>query len=139
MSFGWSAGDIASTIAVLVKVGKALKNSDGAASEYQDTVEFIKSLVKTLESVQTIPERYPDLEWKDNLTEQAKAMDNAIEAFKKKIDKYDLSLGMESSRRKAKRIPREVQFALSADVKELRVAVTQPFLIMGFWVNQQAL
>jgi hypothetical protein len=73
------------------------------------------------------------------LTEQAKAMDNAIEAFKKKIDKYDLSLGMESSRRKAKRIPREVQFALSADVKELRVAVTQPFLIMGFWVNQQTL
>jgi hypothetical protein len=52
MSFGWSAGDIASAIALLVKVGKALKNSDGAASEYQDTVEFLKSLVKTLESVQ---------------------------------------------------------------------------------------
>jgi hypothetical protein len=139
MSFGWSTGDIASAIAVLVKVGKALRNTDGATSEYQETVEFIKSLVKTLESIKTIFEQCPDLEWKDSLAEQAKAMNNAIEVFKKKIEKYDLSLGVESSRRKSKRIPREVQFALSADVKELRVAVTQPFQVMGFWVNRQTL
>jgi hypothetical protein len=72
------------------------------------------------------------LELKDNLAEQAKAMKNAIETFEKKIDKYELSLGVETNRKKTKRIPREVQFALSVDVKELRVAVTQPFHILDF-------
>jgi DNA-binding transcriptional regulator GbsR (MarR family) len=100
-------------------------------------VDFLKSLVKTLESVQNILEKYPELELQDNLAEQAKAMKNAIKAFEKKIEKYHLSLGAETNRREVKRIPREVQFALSIDVKELRVAVTQPFLILVIWINQQ--
>jgi len=74
MSFGWSVGDICSAVALLAKAWKTLKNSDGAASGHQDTVEFLKSLVMTLESIQTVLEKYPELELKENLAEQANAM-----------------------------------------------------------------
>ena len=139
MSFGWSAGDVASAVAILIKVGKSLKNSDGAAKEYQDTAEFIQNLVKTLEGLKVFLEKNPEIECKDNLVEQADAMKHALEAFKKKIEKYDLSLGSATIRGKARRIPREIQFALLVDVKELRTAATHPFVILSFWVSQQTL
>jgi hypothetical protein len=66
-------------------------------------------------------------------------MKNVIETFKKKIEKYDLSLGSATSRGKARRIPREIQFALLVDAKEPRTAITQPFAILSFWANQQTL
>lgn len=139
MSFGWSAGDIATAISVLLKVSKALKISGGAATSYQSTASFLTSLSKTLSSLQNLLSQNPSLSFKDDIAHHAILMKNAVEEFENRIKKYDLSLGEGSVRKKARSIPREVQFALLEDVKELRVAVTQPFLILEFWVNQQTL
>jgi len=139
MSFGWSAGDLVSGINTLVKVGKALKESGGAASEYQDTVAFLTSVETTLRGLEAILAGNPDLAWKVELVEQAGLLKSAVDDFRRKVDKYDLSLGSSSERKKARRIPREVQFSLSDQVKELRTAITQPQLVLDVFINLQTL
>jgi len=139
MSFGWSAGDIVAAVSTLVKVGKALKDSGGAATEYQDAIAFLTSVEKTLKGLQTIADQFPDSEWEEELQEQAKNLKSAVDDFHQKIAKYDLSLGSSSDRRKVRRIPREIQFALSDRVKELRKAITQPQLVLDVFINLQSL
>jgi hypothetical protein len=139
MSFGWSAGDIVSGIRTLVKVGKALKESGGAAREYQETIAFLTSVETTLRGLDTVVVTNPDLTWKAELVEQGRLLKSAVDDFKTKVDKYDLSLGSASERKKARRIPREVQFALSDKVKELRIAITQPQLVLDVFINLQTL
>jgi hypothetical protein len=139
MSFGWSAGDIVSGISTLVKVGKALRESGGAASEYQDTIAFLTSVETTLRGLDTIIATNSDLTWKAELVEQAGLLKSAVDDFKTKVDKYDLSLGSVTQRNKARRIPREVQYALSDKVKELRIAITQPQLVLDVFINLQTL
>lgn len=72
------------------------------------------------------------------MIEQAEWLKAAIEIFKK-LDKYDLSLGADTERRKARRIPREIQFALSDQVKELRAAISQPHMVLGVFIGLQNL
>ncbi|KAF8847161.1 hypothetical protein BDZ45DRAFT_733775 [Acephala macrosclerotiorum] len=139
MSFGWLAGDIVSGISTLVKVGKALRESGGAASEYRETIAFLTSVETTLRGLNTIVATNPDLTWKDELVEQAGLLKSAVDDFKTKVDKYDLSLGSASERKKARRILREVQFALSDKVKELRIVITQPQLVLDVFISLQTL
>jgi hypothetical protein len=139
MSFGWSAGDIVAAVNTLVKVRKALKQSGGAAAEYQEAVTFLTALGKTLSGLQVVLKNNPGLEWEAGLLEQANTLTSSVEDFKKKIAKYDLSLGADTERRKARRIAREVQFALSDRVKELRIAITQPQLVLDVFINLQTL
>lgn len=139
MSFGWSAGDIAAAISLLVKVGTALKESGGAASEYQDAVTFLESIGKTLAGVEKLLSKNEDLEWEAEMNAQIVQVKQAVADFETKIKKYDLSLGADSSRSKARQIPRKVQFALTSHVEELRNGILQSQLILDGFVNLQTL
>lgn len=139
MSFGWSAGDIIAAITVLVKVGKALRESDGAASDYQDTFHFLTSLDKTLTGLTTILQRNPGLQWETELIEQGSNLRTSIEAFDTKIKKYDLSLNAASERKKARKIPREIQYALSGEVKEFKGKVLQSQMLLDNFILLQNL
>lgn len=139
MSFGWSVGDIASAASILSTIILALKDSGGASDQYQDTTSFLASLEKTLTGIQALLNENPDLKWQSNLTQQASLLQNAIEGFRKKIAKYELSLGADTSRSKARTIPRKVQFTLVADVEKLRVEVSQPQQVLDVFINLQAL
>ncbi|KFY27092.1 hypothetical protein V491_01039 [Pseudogymnoascus sp. VKM F-3775] len=139
MSLGWSAGDIVSSISTLVKVGRAIKETGGAANEYQEALSFLVSVEATLRGLETISASNPDLTLNDELVEQARLLKSAVDDFRKKVDKYDLSLGADSDRRKVRRIPREVQFALSETIKELRAAIIQPQLVLDICINLQTL
>jgi len=139
MSFGWSVGDIALAIKTVVKVGKALRESGGAASEYQDAINFLNSIEKTLRGLETLLREHPKLNWEGELKEQRNNLKVAIESFKVKFDKYGPSLGEDSGRSKARKVPRAIQFALMDDVKELRVAISQPQLVLDVFINLQTL
>lgn len=106
-----------------MKVGNALKESSGATTEYQDAVKFLTGLEKTLTGIQTILQQNPNLKWEQEMIGQAESLKSAVKDFKKKINKYDLSPSEDTKRKKTRRIPREIQFALSDQVKELRAAI----------------
>ena len=90
MSFGWSVGDIVSAVNILVKVGKALKESGGAATEYQEAVKLHESVSKTLSGIGALLQEHPKLKWEPDLVEQGNNLKSALEKFEKKIGKYDL-------------------------------------------------
>jgi hypothetical protein len=139
MSFGWSAGDIASVITLLVKIGSALKESGGAATDYQEAIDFLSSIEKSLNGIKKLLDENADLTWGSELNEQVVHVKAAVERFRAKIDKYELSLGADSSRSTARKIPRKVQFALMADVKDFRNAILQSQIILDGFVNLQIL
>jgi hypothetical protein len=138
MSFGWSVGDIATAVALCIKVGNALRESGGSAIEYQNAVKFVDRLGKTFSTIQQILQNNPNLRWEQELTEQGKLLKAAIHRFKTKFAKYENSLAAESTRSKLRRTPREIQWALS-DVQALRLEVSQPQAVLDTFVGLQTL
>jgi hypothetical protein len=139
MSFGWSAGDIVSATLLLKKVGKALKDSDGAASDYRETVAFLESLDTTLVGLDRLTTEHSGLEWEEPLVEQGKTLKSAVDSFRGKIEKYDQSLSSDSDRKKTRKIPREVQYALSEEIKDLKTAISRPQQVLNTFVDMQTL
>jgi hypothetical protein len=139
MSFGWSAGDIATTIALCIKVGKALRESGGSTTEYQDVVKFVDRLGKTFSTIQQILQNNPNLRWEQELIEQGKLLKASINRFEGKFAKYANSLATESTRSKVQRIPREIQLAFSDDIHALRLEVSQPQAVLDTFITLQTL
>lgn len=99
MSFGWSAGDIATAITLVVQICKALDETFGASTEYRDITHFLDSLKYTLEKLLQISEN-EQLENAAQLREQVNVMRPKVENFLNLIDKkYGQNLGKDSSRR----------------------------------------
>lgn len=73
------------------------------------------------------------------MAEQGKNMEAAIGKFRGKIEKYERSLGEDTDRKKTRRVPREIQFALSDRVKELHAQVTQPQVVLDNFIALQVL
>jgi hypothetical protein len=81
MSFGWSAGDIAQTIGLVIKVVKALDNTNGAAADYREAVAFLGHLKHTLAPLQTFSalNLYP--EYGDDIRQSVEKIIEPIEKF----------------------------------------------------------
>lgn len=139
MSFGWSAGDIATTISTLITVVNALKDSGGSRSEFQASVQFLESVERTLSGIQSIVDNNPDLQCEENLKRQVDIVKSAIANFERKIAKYNASLGVDSTRPKIRTIPREIQLALSTSVKDLQRDISQQQLVLGLFISLQTL
>ncbi len=77
-----------------------------------------------------------ELKWQNELAGQAGRLQDAVGEFRRRISKYEAALSAESERKKARRIPKEIQFALSDRVKELkgamgvRMSVLQNMILM---------
>lgn len=127
MSFRWSAGDIVKCVELIVRVSKGLKDSSGAAAEYEAAVGFLDGLEATLDKLKEHLETHSDSFYGDNLAEQAERLKAAVEKFKVKAEKFEASLGSDSSRSSLRRAPRKIQWTLFADnIKELQTAISNP-------------
>lgn len=137
---GWSAGDVAAGVELLVRVGKALKESSGSKTEYQDAVEFLESVSRLIASLSNIRNNNPQLKWEDGLVTPSNTVMSVIKSFKgkTKLDKYDKSLGSNSGRNKMQTILREIQFELSS-VKKLKSEISQPLVVLNNFLNLQTL
>lgn len=124
MSFGWSAGDIATAISIVVKICKALDDTFGASSEYRDITLFLGNLRYTLDKLLKISEN-PELENAAQLREQVDIMRPKVTSFLELIDrKYGKSLGEGSSRR-FRAVAGKLEWAAmtSTKAKELRDSI----------------
>ena len=84
MSFGWSAGDIVSCIALIVRVSKGLKDSTGASAEYEAAAGFLDGLKITLDKLKEHLETHPDTFHAKDIEEQAERLKTTVEKFKVK-------------------------------------------------------
>jgi hypothetical protein len=140
MSFGWSAGDVVAGVKLFVKIGKALKDSGGSKSEYQDAVGFLESVSSIITGLQQIRDSNPELEWGEGLVTQSNVVMSVVKAFKDRtnIDKYEKSLGASSQRSRVQTIGKEIQFELSS-VKRLQSDISQPLVVLNNFLSLQTM
>jgi len=118
MSFGWSAGDIVAAVQLLYKIGTALKDTDGAASDYQDVSSFFETLSSTLRCLNACQAIPVDAEIAANLREHCRQIQAPLQAFLSDIQRdFESALGRNCTRSKALTAKRKVQWALSTSKK----------------------
>lgn len=143
MSFGWSAGDIASAIKLLIIVGKAVKEAFGNSSKHSATVDFFESLKRTLQTLQAFGNASLNIgvEWLEDLREQCRLLRVPVVAFLEESRRFEPALETLNSHRKLMSAPRRMQWALvmPGKVKKLREEVTQPMLSINLLLGLQTL
>ena len=97
MSFGWSAGDIAQALVVLVKIAKALDSADGAAGDYRESVLFLRSLKCTLEPLQTYTALGTFPSYGDDIRIHVESIKTPVESFLLIATKFEPSLSASST------------------------------------------
>ena len=122
MSFGWSAGDIAQAIVIIVKVVKALDGVDGAAGHYREAVVFLQNLKHTLEPLQSFTALGAYPAYGIEIQKHVEAIKHPIESFLATAAKFERSLGPNSKTGHHRNIPRKLQwrFVDSKSVERLK-------------------
>lgn len=141
MSFGWSAGDIATAVKLFYTVGKALKESGEAASEYEDISSFLTSLQRTLRLLQS-PDTIPfDREIKEEITEQCRRIQHHVNLFRITALKYAPALASERRKPFLVTAPRKVRWVLFMrdEIKKLQVQIEAPMVTVNTLMQVQAL
>lgn len=115
-------------IGILIKVSKALRNSDGAAATYREDCLFMESLAATLEKVhQELGDGSPLVEF----NAQVKAIHDAIVKMQKRLGTFQTTLNKDDDHnfaRLLRSLPKKVEYGIfvSKQVGELRTQIAAP-------------
>lgn len=122
MSFGWSAGDIAAAITLAYNLVQALDSADGAAGDYREAVTFLRSLLRTLEPLQSFAASNANPSYGTEIKEQVDCIKEPVESFLSAVLKYEPGLGAKSKQGHHGNILRKLQWYLfmSKQVLSLR-------------------
>jgi hypothetical protein len=98
MSFGWSAGDIATAITITYNLIQALDDAHGAANNYREAVAFLDDLKRVLEPLQafTAWSAYPT--YGEEIKKQLEQIRRPVQEFLTVVLKYEPSLGEKARR-----------------------------------------
>ncbi|KAI9778739.1 MAG: hypothetical protein M1835_004849 [Candelina submexicana] len=123
-AFGFSVGDFITGIGALIKISKALKKTGGAASEYQDVIAELDALVAILQRLQALHSSRSNLAPGNMIWALASQCQQPIQAFLKRIEKYEKHLG-EPSLSSLSGVPPKAKWALIVrdEVKDLRAGI----------------
>jgi hypothetical protein len=127
-AFGWSASDLIVAAQFVVKVAVALREAGGAASDYQESVEFLSAVELTLQNICKI-RSLPRCEAHTALVhEQAQSIGNALKVFIDDIEKFDKALGSARQRGFRHGVLKKIQWAtyVSKTVTKLREKISLP-------------
>lgn len=122
MSFGWSAGDIASTIKLIHSIVSCLHDTSGAREQFQELETELFGLERALERIDLLSRT-------DNPPPEIQILNvvslycvETLQRFHKKIKPLEDSLGLQSKMKKLEAAPRMVrwQLILRKELPELR-------------------
>jgi hypothetical protein len=139
MSFGWSAGDIAECVKLLIKIGQALKESGGSTDEYQHAVDFLKGVETTVRGVEAIFLNHPNLTFRPAFQEHTTTLTTAITHFRRKTEGYESSLGVNPTTTGAKKAWKKIKLALFEDIEQLKADISYPQSVVNDLIGLQAL
>lgn len=157
MSFGWSAGDIVLAIKLLVKIGSALREADGAKAGFQEAAGSLAGLETALQYLEqqqqaADTQRRADLQGNPTSAAQHSAREamlrtsidfikDPVSSFLDDIEKYDKSLSTRSKLHFTSGARRKIQWALfvSDKVKELQSRIAIPMHTLNTLQHQTTL
>lgn len=132
MSFGFSAGDIATAIVVIAKIVQALNSVCGVSAEYREAVAFLKNLQRILEPLHTLSALNAYPAYSEEIQTKMCDIKGPIEEFLHAVKKYEPSLGVDAKKGNHRNIPRKLEwhFRMSKDVERLRDKVGTHLLLI---------
>ncbi|CZR68156.1 uncharacterized protein PAC_18055 [Phialocephala subalpina] len=121
-SFGWSAGDVVATIALVNRVVQCIRGSHNARDHFQELVSELEALSRALceiSELAKVPGQTPEIQ---ALKIASSSCGETLQRFYVKVRPFEDSLGAASTRSKLKATPRMVRWELliKKDVPELR-------------------
>lgn len=138
MSFGWSVGDIAKAIDIIVKITKALNSAEGAAKDHREAIAFLKSLTQTLEPLRvfTVLDTYPS--YQGQIRDQVAKIKRPIESFLESAKKFEQSLGSSTQGGRHRHIVPKLRwrFIVSKSVKELKESIRDDMRVLDSLIQR---
>ncbi|KAL8875783.1 MAG: hypothetical protein Q9198_005908, partial [Flavoplaca austrocitrina] len=124
-AFGFSVGDFINTINLIRKITKALKETGGAASEYQDAVVELTGLQHALQHLEALQPTQDNAGQVNAIRGMALACKIPLQDFMTKLDKYEESLGPWAHGSSLGGLGRKTRWAVSfsKEVEKLRAMV----------------
>lgn len=121
MSFGWSAGDIAKAITLIVKLIQALDDAEGSAGDYRKAVSFLRDLTQSLDPLVNFPawDAYPT--YGQSIAKQVEHIKEPVKQFLEAVLKYEPSLGLGAAEGRHRNVLRKVQWYLFMNKKVLKL------------------
>jgi hypothetical protein len=126
-AFGFSVGDFVAAIQLIRKVCLALKDTGGAASEYQSLITELQQLYLLLEHLRDLPTSSATSQNHYNVVRgMACEVQLPLRAFVEKLNAYSSKLGASVDTSSWRTAKRKVQWSTSMqqEVREMRAAVT---------------
>lgn len=107
------------------KISKALKETGGASSEYQDAVNELKALKHTLQHLEALDPTEDNITHVNAIRGMALACQLPLREFMSKLEKYESSLGPWANRTTFRNAGRKTKWAVSfgPEVEKLRALV----------------
>lgn len=139
--FGWSVGDLVASLQLVVKIAGALKETGGAKSDYQESIEFLLGLETTLQNLRSVAPSLVNQPQESAVQLEAKKIVKPLSIFLAKIQNFHGALGLESKRSPWRTAPRKVQWAIfvSKEVKKLRDRISVPMFSLNILLQSQTL
>ncbi len=107
-----SAGDIAAAITILVKVAYGLRETGGAASQFQQVIKNFKALELALEYIEDLDPHDADFSIAQTLCIRSQSSQNVLNDFLASVAKYEKSLGCNPESKWHKGALRKTQWVL---------------------------
>ncbi|KAF7866801.1 hypothetical protein EAF04_005643 [Stromatinia cepivora] len=136
MSFGWSAGDIAQAISLIVKTVKALDGAEGAPADFRNTVTFFQSVNLTLQRLQSLINIGKHSSYDDEIRKEVEIIKPSLERFLAISQNFENSLGDKAIPGRWKHIPKKLlwRFKDSKAVQNLKEEIKDHLPILDKWM-----
>lgn len=136
-AFGWSAGDLAVSITIIIKISEAFKKAGGASSQFAETTAFLDAFEATLQRIKDYTNDDANAKYTQSIVEQVKLIDGPYSKFEKYMQDFCPALGETSTQSTVRKAPRKIRWALkelsevSGEIAKLKKAITDPMLFIG--------
>jgi len=110
--FGFSTGDIAGAIKLIAQIVKALKETGGASSEFQEVLQYLKTLLLTLQHLQKLKTTCTDPSLVNAIHTLTSTAEEPINDIIRNIQKYEPALGSTSTRSARGKALRKIEWTL---------------------------
>lgn len=125
-AFGFSAGDLFAAIGLCTKIPKALRDSGGAASEYQQLILELGGLQDALSRLAALEPNESNINHVNAIRRMSLACMLPMQEFLTKLKKYEASLSPSEKSSPLRATARKTQYAVTTaeDVKSFRAMIS---------------
>jgi hypothetical protein len=138
--FGWSAGDLVTSIKILCAVAGAFKDTTGAKSQYTDTATWLESFASDLKHMNEYTSQNPNARYTASIIEQVARINMHYQKFEQYLQKYDKGLSSNAHANTITAIVKKIKWTLKelkGKADSLKLAVTGPILSINLLLALQ--